>query len=97
MITASQLQDIVDAFSNNTEFILIEGDLMERSTGRYLLHKDGEVYRVKGIAWGHGHLFIYTEEKGTTGISYEHEVIDCACTDDDEEEGCRQMVLEDFA
>lgn len=39
----------------------------------YTADPDG-AYKVKGLAWGHGDLFVYTEEYGTTGIIYPHEI-----------------------
>ena len=106
MITASQLRDIVAAFNGETETIPIKGDIMEKvAVGQYRLHRDGQEYHVKGIGWGHGHLFVVTEEKGTTGISYPHEIDTDDC-DYEDEDGIvyddpvpryHQITLEDFA
>lgn len=76
MITAAGLRAIIDAYPH-VPSIAIEGDVMERRTDVpiYTLHRPDGDFTVKGLAWGHGHLFVVTEERGTTGIAYEHEAL----------------------
>lgn len=100
MLSAKELQRIIDSFSvapDAPATIPIEdGDYMERiSTGRYLLHRPDGEFHVKGLAWGFGTLFVYTEERGTTGIRYAHEPIHTEPADDEtEEEYCPQRTLD---
>ena len=68
---------------NDTDYLSRAGN------GQHILYTadpDG-AYKVKGLAWGHGELFVYTEEYGTTGISYPHEIdySDCDLEDEDGE------------
>ena len=94
MITAKELERITSTYGvDGPEIIPIEGeDYMERiGRGRYILHRPDGDFHVKGIGWGHGHLFIFTAERGTTGISYPHEPIAPKYTEDDQEgDDCEQ-------
>lgn len=42
-------------------------------------------FHVKGLSWGHGDLFVFTEEHGTTGIHYPHEIDPNDLTYEDED------------
>lgn len=75
MISSEELNIIVNSYPD-AEIIRIENDTMEKTReGRYTLHREDGDYTVTGLGWGHGHLFVITEEKGTIGVTYEHEVI----------------------
>lgn len=99
MISAEELYRITSSYRvGGPKVIPIEGeDYMELDGMYYILHRKDRNFTVTGIAWGHGQLFITTKELGKTGINYEHESIELETVDDDGEEGCRQMVLEEFA
>lgn len=94
MISADELNIIVNSYPE-VPVIRIENDTMERvgETPRYILHREDGDYTVKGLGWGHGHLFVITEEKGTIGITYEHETIG-EQEDDEQICECGQMTLD---
>ena len=59
----------------------------------YTMRWNGETVHIKGLAWGHGTLFIHTEEYGTTGIGIRYELtrpVECArdADDDADDDGC---------
>lgn len=73
MISCANL-DRITASYGEADIIPIEGeDAMVRTDGRrYILHRQDGDYNVTGLGWGHGILYIGTEERGAIGIRYAH-------------------------
>jgi len=59
----------------------------------YTMPYAGDTVHILGLAWGHGTLFIHTEEHGTTGVKVPYELtrpVECArdADDDADDDGC---------
>ena len=42
--------------------------------GRYTMPYEGGIVHITGMCWGHGTLFLYTEEFGQTGVKFPYEI-----------------------
>lgn len=58
----------------------------------YTMRWNGETVHISGLGWGHGMLFIHTEEYGTTGIRIPYELTRPVVCDDDDDPDCQPHV-----
>ena len=92
---------IVDAYTMEPVIVAPFGTMTGQSTPEgskalysdYTMPYEGETLHILGLGWGHGMLFIHTEEYGTTGVRFPYEMTKpVVCDEDDGESDCQECV-----